>query len=138
MLMGIEEGTPTPILGFSFGELNATTIGSATGGAGAGKVSFSNITVNKMLDAVSVQLLKAAATGSHFTKVTIQTFNQGENSPFATYVFDTVFVGSDVIGGNGNSLNETVMFVVGSIQADITVGGVSYHSCWDVVQNKAC
>ena len=136
--MAIEAGAPVPIMNFSFGESNPTTIGSATGGAGAGKVSFSNITVNKMLDAVTVQLLKAAANGSHFSKVTIRAFMAGDSTPFAVYEFDTAFVASDVIGGNGNSLNETAMFVVAKITSDVTLGGTTYHSCWDVETNTQC
>ena len=128
---------PVPIANFSFGEVNPTTIGSATGGAGAGKLSYSNVVVNKMLDAVSVALLRTAATGAH-GRLTIRAFNVGETIPFATYQFDTAFVVSDVIGGNGNSLNETVMFVFGTLTTDVSIGGTSYHSCWNTITNTSC
>jgi type VI secretion system secreted protein Hcp len=143
--MALEAGPPIsitsaamPIKDFSFGETNPTTIGSATGGAGAGKVSFSNVTVNKLLDAVTVPLLKAAATGAHFSKVTIRAFNVGDSTPFAVYQFETAFVVSDIIGGGGSALNETVTFVVGSITSDVSVSGTTYHSCWDAVLNRSC
>jgi len=135
--MSIETGPALPITKFSFGEMNTTT-DTTGGGGGAGKVTFSNVTVNKMLDASTVQLLHAAAVGQHLSKVTIQAFMVGNSTPFAIYQFDTVFVGSDVIGGNGNSLNETVMFTFEKIATHVTFNGTTYDSCWDVAQNRSC
>lgn len=136
--MSIEDGAPTPITAFSFGESTTTSITSGSTGAGAGKAIFSNIVVSKMLDGVSVQLLKTAADSGHFSKVTIRAFNVGSSTPFAIYEFDLVFVASDAIGGDGNSLNESVTFIVGTIRTNITLGGTAYQTCWDVVNNTAC
>src|SRR4029077_13323573 len=43
---------------FSFGVENPTTIGSATGGAGAGKIKFNEFTIKKTTDAASPAFFK--------------------------------------------------------------------------------
>ena len=101
---GLNADNPTPILNFNVGASNPTTIGSASGGAGAGKVSFSALNVTKMLDGLSVALPRAAAPGQHFPHVTIEVFEAGRTSPFAIYTFGLVFVTSDVIGSGENGV----------------------------------
>lgn len=128
---------PIPIINFTLGGTNATTIGSGSGGAGAGKLSFAPLTVTKMLDAASPLLLSHMATGHHFTEVKIEVFS-ANNAPLATYKFKTAFVTSDLVGGESMSLSEQVIFVFGKLESDITVGGSTAHTCWDSVQNKAC
>ena len=59
------------ILSFSQSFINTTTIGSAGGGAGAGKVQCGAVTMMKSIDASSPFLLKGAATGQHFPDATI-------------------------------------------------------------------
>src|SRR5689334_331271 len=59
------------ILSFSQSFINTTTIGSAGGGAGAGKVQCGAVTMMKSIDASSPFLLKGAATGQHFPEATI-------------------------------------------------------------------
>jgi type VI secretion system secreted protein Hcp len=53
------------ISSFSWGVSNASSIGSATGGAGAGKTSIQSFTIMKVLDKTSPLLLQAAASGKH-------------------------------------------------------------------------
>lgn len=48
---------------FSFGVENPTTIGSATGGAGAGKIKFNEFTIKKTSDAASPALQKVSVAG---------------------------------------------------------------------------
>jgi type VI secretion system secreted protein Hcp len=50
---------------FNWGASNPTTIGIATGGAGAGKVTFSSLSVQKVVDKSSVDLIAACASGQH-------------------------------------------------------------------------
>ena len=138
IISAINGGAPTPIRSFQLGATNPTTIGSASGGAGSGKVTFSDLSVSKMVDAYSVQLLKASAQGTHFTDLTIQAFEVGASVPFATYLFNQVFVTSDVLGSNGNSVNEAVTFAFATITSDVTIGGVTFHSCWDQALNRSC
>jgi type VI protein secretion system component Hcp len=91
-----------------------------------------------MVDAVSVALLKAAATGQHFNTVTIDAFAVGSDTPFATYTFESVVVTSDVIGSSPNALAETAMFQFGGLRSHIVLGGSQFDSCWDVVSNTNC
>ena len=128
---------PTPILNFTLGGSNATTIGSATGGAGAGKISFAPLTVTKMLDSTSALLLTHMSTGAHFSEVKIEVFGAG-NALIATYKLKTAFVTSDIVGGASMSLSEEVVFVFGVLESDVNFGGGTFHSCWDQVTNKAC
>lgn len=128
---------PIPIINFSLGGTNNTTIGSATGGAGAGKVSFSPLTVTKMLDSASVLLLTHMASGNHFKEVKIEVFGAG-NALLATYKFGTAFVTSDLVGGESMSLTEDVVFVFGQLESEVNVGGSTFQSCWNQILNRSC
>jgi len=128
---------PNPIINFTLGGSNNTTIGSATGGAGAGKISFAPLKVTKMLDGMSPVLLSHMATGNHFKEVKIEVFGAG-NVLLATYRFKTAFVTSDLIGGESMSLSEQVIMVFGILESDVNVGGVSVHTCWDQITNTSC
>jgi type VI protein secretion system component Hcp len=103
---GLNADNPTPILNFNVGASNPTT----SGGAGAGKVSFSALNVTKLLDGLSVSLLRAEATGHHFPHVTIEVFEAGQTSPFAIYTFGLVFVTSDVLGSGESALAAQLQF----------------------------
>ena len=140
----LEDSTPTPLLAgpspiisFSLGGTNPTTIGSATGGAGAGKISFAPLNVTKMIDGLSPITLTRLANGDHFNEVKVEVFGAG-HVLLATYRFKTAFVTSDLIGANTMSLEEQVTFVFGILEADINVNGVVVHSCWNQITNEAC
>lgn len=128
---------PIPIINFTLGGTNPTTIGSASGGAGAGKISFSPLKVTKMLDSASVLLLTHMATGNHFKEVKIDVFGPG-NTLIATYKFGTVFVTSDLVGGASMSLTEDVIFVFGQLESDVNIGGSTFHTCWNQITNTSC
>jgi type VI protein secretion system component Hcp len=128
---------PTPIVNFTLGGTNSTTIGSATGGAGAGKVAFAPLTVTKMLDSLSIVLLTHLANGNHFKEVKIEVFGAG-NVLIATYKLKTAFVTGDVVGGESMSLTEQTTFVFGVLESDVTVGGTTFHSCWNQITNASC
>jgi type VI secretion system secreted protein Hcp len=51
--------------GFNFGVSNPGTIGSGTGGAGSGKVSFQDFSFSSVVGKQSPQLFQAAANGQH-------------------------------------------------------------------------
>lgn len=135
---GLNNDNPVPIFAFNLGASNPATIGGAGGGAGAGKVNFSSLNVSKMVDAMSVPLLKAAALGTHFASVVIEVSNVGSSVPFATYTFGTVFVTADTLGLNTESVAENVSFEFGRITSDVTLNGTAFHSCFDVIGNTSC
>jgi len=127
---------PAPIINFSLGGNNPTTIGGATGGAGAGKIAFSPLHVTKMLDGLSVLLLTHLANGQHFKEVKIEVFDAG--ALIATYRLHTAFVTSDIVGGSSMSLSEEVVFAFGELESDVVFGGTTYHSCWNAITNTSC
>jgi type VI secretion system Hcp family effector len=58
------------ISSFSFGASNPTSVGSGTG-SGAGKVSLSDFSITKKLDASSPQLFQKVVTGTAIPTVTL-------------------------------------------------------------------
>src|SRR5438034_3101761 len=79
---------------FSFGVENPTTIGSATGGAGAGKIKFNEFTIKKTTDKASPAFFKNCATGAHYKTVIIAIRKAGSEpntsgKPFLYFHFDT-------------------------------------------------
>jgi hypothetical protein len=52
----LEHAPDFEIRDFSFGVENPTTIGSATGGAGAGKIKFNEFTIKKTSDVASFEI----------------------------------------------------------------------------------
>jgi type VI secretion system secreted protein Hcp len=61
----------TQIKSFNTAVENLTTIGSATGGAGAGKAKFDELTIEKNVDSTSPQIFQALAQGQHFNGIEI-------------------------------------------------------------------
>jgi len=59
------------LVSFSWGATNPVSIGSATGGAGAGKLKFDDLRVVKKVDLSSPKLFQACATGQHISTGTI-------------------------------------------------------------------
>ena len=135
-IAGINDNNPTTIQSFSLG---ATDTLAATGsGGGAGKVSFANLTVSKGLDADSVPLLQAAASGQVLKTVVIALFAAHDSTPFATYTFEDVLVTSNVIGAASSSTSEQDAFDFRRITSDVSINGQTFHSCFDVKLATSC
>ena len=106
---------------FSFGVENPTTIGSATGGAGAGKIKFNEFTIKKTTDKSSPAFFKNCATGSHYKKVFIAMRKAGgdpsaSSEPFLVFEFDTVFTTKiDWSGPGDEGPEESITFVYGKL-----------------------
>lgn len=132
---------------WSFGVENPTTIGSATGGAGAGKVSFHDIHITKTTDSASPTLFLNSATGAHYKTVTIQMRKAGgdQHSAFLKFTFGTVFTTKiDWSGPGDEGPEESITFVYGSLgvqyipqSTDGTVG-TPITNCFDSVRNTIC
>jgi type VI protein secretion system component Hcp len=60
---------PIQISDFSFQVQNPNNLGSTTGGAGAGKITFQPLIVSRTLDKNSPLLFKASAMGAHYGQV---------------------------------------------------------------------
>ncbi len=104
---------------FSFGVENATTIGSMSGGAGAGKAKFNEFSVKKAVDLASPILFKACGLGCHFPWLTLIIRKAGGTKlDYLVYSFAMVFVTKvEWSGGAGEDApDEDVTFVYGALQ----------------------
>lgn len=105
---------------FSFGIENTLSIGSATGGAGAGKATFKEFTTKKVTDTASPSLFKTCTTGGHYGKVSLYIRKAGGGTtgkPYLMFVFGTVAVKSiEWSGSSGDDVpTENVVFEYGQI-----------------------
>jgi type VI secretion system secreted protein Hcp len=104
---------------FSLGAMNTVSIGSATSGAGTGKVSFQSFQFVKPLDKYSAQLFQDLSTGTHLASVEIVVRKPGPTgmaNPIVQYVLKTVFITSIHWDGASSHATETVQGEFASIQ----------------------
>jgi type VI secretion system secreted protein Hcp len=89
-----QNAVAVPILQFSFGEQNTVTIGSATGGAGAGKAQLKELVLEKSVDKLTRSLFSLSVTGGHLAKAQlyVRKAGGGTGKPYLVYAFDMVFV----------------------------------------------
>ena len=104
--------TPIEVYSFSWGLSNLATL------HGAGKASFSDVSIQKRFDKSSPKLMQALVAGQHLTNITFHFVKAGANSEvFLTYEFDNVFVTSvsdSASTGGDSSPSESVSFAMGS------------------------
>ncbi len=134
---GVNGGSATPIAAFTLGATDSASTSSGSGG-GSGRVTFSNLVVTKTLDGDSVPLLQAASTGQTLAALSIDVFNAGSSTPFATYTFTDVRVAGTVFGSPLSLVGEQDAFDFRRITTDVTVNGQTFHSCFDVKALTAC
>jgi type VI secretion system secreted protein Hcp len=106
---------------FSFGVDNPTTIGSATGGAGAGKGKFNEFTIKKTVDSATPAFFKNCVAGQHYTSVTVEMRKAGGDpgaaaKPYLQFTFGTVFTTKiDWSGPGDEGPEESITFVYGKL-----------------------
>jgi type VI secretion system secreted protein Hcp len=124
---------------FSWGSENPTTIGSATGGAGAGKIKFNELTIVKKVDKASPALFKNEATGSHYPVAVLSLRKAGAKEPYLNFTMKTVFTTKIAYSGDSPEVvTEEITFVFGSVAIEVIEGGgVPVQAGWDQVLNKA-
>jgi type VI secretion system secreted protein Hcp len=123
---------------FTWGSKNPTTIGSATGGAGAGKILFNELTITKKVDRASPALFKNEAAGAHYLTAILSVRNAGETKPYLTYTMKTVFTTSiDSSGASPEVVSEEIKFVFGSVTIEVLEDGLVTQAGWDQVLNKS-
>jgi type VI protein secretion system component Hcp len=102
---------------FSFGVENPSTIGSATGGAGAGKIKFNEFTIKETTDNASPAFFRNVVEGAQYKSVTIEMRKAGGDptsagESFLRYRFQTVFTTKIDWSGPGDDVpTETITFV---------------------------
>jgi type VI protein secretion system component Hcp len=132
---------------FGLGAENPATVGSATSGAGVGKIKFGNLQVEKNVDRLSPSLFVASAMGAHFP--TVQIFvrkaagGATPGKPYLAYELSTVFISRiDWAGGGGDEAPvEHLEFAYGALvvgyypqQPDGSLGKLLALG-WSVVTN---
>lgn len=86
----------------------ATTVGSATGGAGAGRVSVHDISITKRVDKSTPSLFKHCASGVHIPTATISMRKAGGNQQeYLVIKLVDVLVSSYRTSGSGAGATET-------------------------------
>jgi type VI secretion system secreted protein Hcp len=121
---------------FSWGAENPTTIGSATGGAGAGKIKFNEFSITKKIDKSSPAFFKNLAAGAHYPTVTLTLRRAGETKPYLTYTMKTVFTTKiDHSGDSPDLVSEQITFVFGQVLEQVTDGDVTAQAGWNQVTN---
>jgi type VI secretion system secreted protein Hcp len=133
------------IYSFSWGASNPVTIGSATAGAGAGKVSISSFNVMKKSDSSSPALFLNCAKGQHFTAGHVVMRKAGGTAlQYLTYDFTEVFVESiqwSGSSGGDDTPTESVSFAFSKVDIKYTpqkadgTAGTPIPASWDLTQN---
>lgn len=78
---------------FSWGESQTTSIGSATSGAGAGKVKFDELTFTSRVHSGSQQLALMCASGAHAATAVLTVRKAGgKQEEYYKVTFKTVFI----------------------------------------------
>jgi type VI secretion system Hcp family effector len=134
---------------YSFDESasNASTAGSSGSGAGAGKVSFSDVSITKLVDATTPELFGALAAGTNIQEVDVTLYQPGTTTAEITYAFKDVFVSSDQVTVNSTNNNpvENVSFAVAEIDESFpssssgsgSGSGSPVSSGWSLLTNSA-
>ncbi len=133
------------ILTFSYEIDQTINIGSATSGAGAGKVSFHPFVVTKYFDKSSPVLFACCCSGTPFKQASMIIRKAGkEQQPYLKFEFKLVAISSIKYIESANSLPiEQINFEFGGMQvsyceqkADGTLAAATVKG-WDRVKNVA-
>lgn len=133
------------IFSFSWGASNPTTVGSATSGLSAGKVSISSFNVMKKTDKSSARLFAACCRGDHFDTLVVtmrKAVGEGGQGPFLIYKFSNVMVESiqwSGSSGGDDTPTESVSFAFAKVEIEYknqkTKGGAletAGQASWDL------
>jgi type VI protein secretion system component Hcp len=140
MSYGVGAGS-SPIYGVGGGIKHMVSSSGEKGGTediniGAG--DFLDFSVSKPLDAASPQLLQFSANGNSIGALTIRLFEPGTTNPYATYTLTRAFVTSVIFGTSPAGAVETMGFKFNEIRSQVSIGGATYQSCWDLVHQRTC
>ncbi len=133
------------VLSFSFTVTNNASIGSATAGAGAGKVVFGTFQFSMHVNTASPALFATCCEGNHFNTASLFIRKAGgRQEVYLRYDFELVFITSiQTQSVDGDPIPvETVMVKYGSLKetyrAQTAAGGVggSLQGGWNQVTNK--
>lgn len=112
---------PFDISDWGFSITQKVNMGSATGGAGAGKVEFDEFTITKVVDKSSPSFFAALCTGGHFETVTLMMRKSGavkgaSGGIFLKFDFKMVFCTGVDWSHDEEAPTETLTFQFGALQ----------------------
>ena len=114
------------LMSFSLGVSNPTTVGSATGGSGAGKATLSDFNIMRITDSASVSLFQQCALGKSYSSAAVSLNKaSGDDTPltYLKYEFTEVFVSSIQWSGSSGGTDapmESVSFSYASLKTTYT------------------
>jgi len=117
------------VLAYSYQLSVPTSIGSAGGGAGAGKVTHSPVTITHVMGASSPEFLGAAASNERLKSVVInftRTTAQGADTTYYRVTLTTAIVTSVKQYSSGDNVLEDVSFVFEKIQQQSLTGKTEF------------
>jgi len=129
---------------WSWGATQTGAIGG--GGAGAGKASAADLSIQKLIDKATPELLSHLGQGKHIKDATL-TFVKAGPKPleFLKYKFTDVFVSSSSMGGSsGGNPFEVITLQFGRIETMYTPQDAAGNplptvtACWDFEKNEIC
>ncbi len=138
------------ILSFEIGAENNINIGSISGGGGAGKATFKELTITKKTDTVSTEMFAKLCDGTHFGDMTIDLRRSGgqggkSGDVFLRWTFKLVMI-QDISwsGSDGDDIcEETVVIQYGAMKVWYTAqtaeggAGKKTNAEWSRVLNQA-
>jgi type VI secretion system secreted protein Hcp len=133
-------GQAIDVKSFSWGGTSPTTIGSATGGAGVGKLAFDEFVIVKKIDEASPKLFQKMAAGTQSATAVLKLYKGAEKpTVYAIYTFKTVFVTKVNHSGNADAVPDeqvTMVFGSGTLQMADPNGKLAAGG-WNQVTNVA-
>jgi type VI secretion system secreted protein Hcp len=129
-------GKTIPILSYSVGASNPGSLATG-GGAGAGKVSFSSLSMLKAVDSNSPALFTAVARGEHFAVATFTAqWGTAATSATMSYKLEDVVVESvQHSGGGGGAPTESLSLFFGKVTWTYTDASGTTSGSWDLTTN---
>jgi type VI secretion system secreted protein Hcp len=123
------------MLAWSWGVSNSgsTQVG---GGAGAGKANIQDISLTRVTDATTVELLKAVTTGSHFATAVV-TATQADGATLVLEL-ENVLVSAVSLGGSGGENAKTENLTLNFAKVTWTHSdslGNEESGSWDIAEN---
>ena len=99
---------------------------------GTGRATLSDISIQKVADALSTDLFRLALLGEHVPQVRIELFSTGTTTVASTLLLQNVVVTGFATAGTEGGENVTFHY------ERLTFGTSGAPFCWDIKQNKAC
>ena len=109
------------VLAWSWGVSNAGGPQGGSGGGGAGKVAFNDLTLTHPMDKASPLLMKACATGQHIKEGTLAARKAGRGQQdYLVIKMSDILVTSIQSSGSGEQPTESVSLQFGKVDLQYT------------------